>query len=70
MFAREGDMQVALPRFGNGVESVFQASSTRTVNVAGRLDMASKNMKAIGDGVKRKISAQKIEIQSRISIKA
>ncbi|MEE8483732.1 MAG: hypothetical protein V3S46_03960 [Nitrospinota bacterium] len=63
-------MQIALPRFGNGVESVFKASSTKTVNVAGRLDMASKNMKAIGDGVKRKISAQRIEMQSRISIKA
>ncbi len=51
-------MQVALPRFGNGIESVFSGNAIKTVNVAGRLKMVSKNADAAGTQIRRNIESQ------------
>ncbi|MEE8484198.1 MAG: hypothetical protein V3S46_06330 [Nitrospinota bacterium] len=70
-------MQVALPRFGNGMVSVFDGSPVKVSNVAGRLKMASSNLKATGRTIQQGVAQQNAKaiqdakIQySRINIKA
>ena len=70
-------MQVALPRFGNGVASVFEGSPVKVSNVAGRLQMASSNLKANGHMIQQGVASSKAqairdakEIVSNVSIKA
>ncbi len=48
-------VQVALPRFGNGIESVFGGSGIKPINVMGRLEMVAKNTVASSEEVKRKV---------------
>lgn len=70
-------MQVALPRFGNGVASVFSGSPVKVSSVAGRLKMASSNLKATGRTVQKKVAQQNAKAvrdakvhNSKINIKA
>ncbi len=70
-------VQVALPRFGNGIESVFGGSSFNTVPVMGRLKMSNANIQVIGNQVKNGVRMDNaiaakaaVEKPSLISVKA
>lgn len=54
-------MQVALPRFGNGLSSVFNSSPVKVMPVAGRLTMSASNVKANSQTVKQSVASGKAQ---------
>ena len=70
-------MQVSLPRFGNGMASVFDGSPMQVAPPSGKLKMAASNLNAAGQRVQSEIAQLKAQgaqdakvLNSKVDIKA